>query len=61
MYELKAGFAQVDITPGNPGDVFLDGYGKRLGPAECVRDPLYDKVCWLCSGDEEFAVFSIDF
>ena len=61
MYELKAGFAQVDITPGNPGDVFLDGYGKRLGPAECVRDPLYAKVCWLCSGDEEFAVFSIDF
>ena len=61
MSELKAGFAQVDITPGTPGEIFLDGYGKRLGPAEGIRDPLYAKVCRLFCGDREFSIISIDF
>ncbi|MBO7376029.1 MAG: hypothetical protein J6V01_02895 [Clostridia bacterium] len=61
MFELKAGFSQVDITPERPEEVFLDGYGKRLGPAEAVRDHLYAKVCLLRSGESEFALFSVDF
>ena len=61
MFELKAGFSQVDITPERPEEVFLDGYGKRLGPAEAVRDHLFAKVCLLRSGESEFALFSVDF
>ncbi|MBQ9545226.1 MAG: hypothetical protein IJV00_08880 [Clostridia bacterium] len=57
---LKAGFSQTDITPPDPREVFQDGYGSRFSPAEGVRDPLYAKVCYLASGDSEFAVISFD-
>ena len=60
MSVLNAGFAQIDITPEKPGEVFLDGYGDRLSPAEGVRDPLYAKVCFLSSGERRFAIISVD-
>ena len=60
MSDLCVGFAQIEITPDAPGEVYQDGYGFRLTPAEGVRDPLYAKVCLLQTGTEEYALVSLD-
>ena len=59
MQKLTAGFAQAPFTPA-PSDVFMDGYGFRVSPAEGVRDDLYVKVCAIRSGGERFAIISLD-
>ncbi len=59
MSQLKCGFAQVDITPNVPEEVFLDGYGHRNLPAQGVRDPLYGKVM-VVSGVQDFYLVSLD-
>jgi hypothetical protein len=59
MQKLIAGFAQSPFTPAS-SDVFMDGYGFRVTPAEGVRDDLYVKVCAVESGGEKFAIISLD-
>lgn len=56
---LKCGFAQADITP-VPEEIYLEGYGHRVTPAEWVNDPLYCKVCAFQSGEERFVIVSFD-
>ncbi len=59
MKQLRCGFSQIDITPNRPDEVYLDGYGYRITPAQGVRDPIYAKVC-VMEGDQEFAIISLD-
>ena len=56
---LYCGFSQADITP-KPEEVYLDGYGHRVTPAEGVRDPLYVKVWAIRSGTDVFVVVAFD-
>lgn len=56
---MKCGFAQAIMTPA-PGDVYQDGYGFRIHPAEGVRDELYAKVCAIIDGAFRFAIVSLD-
>lgn len=60
MKELCCGFSQIDITPQNPNEVFLDGYGHRMVPAQEILDPIYAKVCTILSGEKEFVLASLD-
>lgn len=60
MKELCCGFSQVDITPQNPNEVFLDGYGNRILPAREILDPIYAKVCTILSNEKEFVIVSLD-
>lgn len=39
---LKAGFAKIDITPGDP--VMLYGYASRKTPSEGIHDPLSARI-----------------
>ncbi len=60
MKQLQCGFSQIDITPTHPNEVFLDGYGHRVLPAEGVRDPIYAKVCVMQGEQAEFALVVLD-
>lgn len=59
MKNLECGFAQCTITP-VPNEVYLDGYGFRVTPAEGLRNELYVKVCVFKWGDERFAIATFD-
>lgn len=61
MSKLKFGFADQIITPTHPDNLFLDGYGFRVRPAESVRDDLHAKVCAIVNDDDIFLLFSLDF
>lgn len=58
--KMKCGFSQIDITPPTPSEVFQDGFGTRVLPAESILDPLFAKVCVLQYGTREFALVSMD-
>lgn len=60
MGKLYCGFSQVDITPRDPSEVYLDGYGYRVTPAEGVRDRISAKVFYSRAGEKEFAVITLD-
>jgi len=59
MSRLQAGFAQEIITP-EPSEVFQDGYGFRITPAQGVRDDIYVKVCALKQDGARFVIVSMD-
>ena len=59
MLKLQAGFAQEIITP-KPNEVYLDGYGFRINPADGISDEIYVKICAIKQGDEQFALVSLD-
>lgn len=59
MSKLQCGFSRTVITP-KPGEVYLDGYGHRLVPAQGVYSDLYVNVCTLVSGGERFLIASFD-
>lgn len=60
MSKLCCGFAQTDITPIHPEEVFLDGYGHRIAPAKGVLDPIFCKVSLIQYEQKEFAVIVLD-
>ncbi len=55
---LRAGVAQVDITPvaGQP----MWGYFDRKAPARGTLDPLYARILVLEAGDERLALVALD-
>ena len=55
---LRAGAAQVDITP-TPG-VWLTGYGGRIEPSTGVHDPLFARALFLESGGRRAALVAAD-
>lgn len=58
MNQLRAGLAQVEITPpvGSP----MDGYGDRTGGATGIHDPLQAQVLILASGETTTALITCD-
>lgn len=60
MTQPAFGFADQIITPTHPTNLFMDGYGFRVRPAESVRDDLHAKVCAIVNGDDIFLLFSLD-
>ena len=61
MEKLFCGFAESDITPKNPSEIFQDGYGYKLEPANAIRDEIKVKICALdCRGEKYIiAVFDV--
>jgi len=55
---LRAGAAQVDITP--RVGVWLTGYGSRIEPSVGVHDPLFARALYLESGRERAALVAVD-
>ncbi|UCH34736.1 MAG: neutral/alkaline non-lysosomal ceramidase N-terminal domain-containing protein [Armatimonadota bacterium] len=55
---LRAGAAQVDITP-QPG-VWLTGYGTRTEPSTGVHDPLFARALYLESAGRRAALVAAD-
>lgn len=58
MYELKAGTAQLDITPLEP--ISMGGYGQRTGPNRGVHDPLFAGTLYLSRGTERLLFITSD-
>ncbi len=56
--ELKAGVAEVNITP--PIGVSLCGFGNRAGPAETVYDDLFVRALVLDDGRTRLAIVTSD-
>lgn len=58
---LRAGFAEVDITPevGKGRNVYLAGYGHNR-PATGVHDPIMTRAVVLDDGEKKIALVSID-
>lgn len=59
MEKFMCGFSAAEITPLTE-DVYLDGYGFRMMPAQGIRDPLYVRVCAMRSGGETFVIAVFD-
>ncbi len=56
---FRAGFAQVDITPGKPMPMW--GYGARHALfSQGTRDPLYAKAVVIEAGDAKLAIVGLD-
>jgi len=55
---LRAGAAQVDITP--RAGVWLTGYGSRIAPSTGVHDPLLARALFLESGGQRAALVAAD-
>lgn len=55
---LRAGAAQVDITP-EPG-IWLTGYGSRTEPSCGVHDPLFARALYLESAGQRAALVAAD-
>jgi hypothetical protein len=59
--ELKAGVAQVDLTPPLELKSPLGGYGERMNrPAEGVHDRIFAKALVLADGERKFALVTVD-
>ena len=58
MGELKAGVAEVNITP--PIGISLCGFGNRKGPAEAVDDDLFARALVLDDGRTRLAIVTSD-
>ncbi len=58
MGELKAGVAEVNITP--PIGVSLCGFGNRKGPAETVYDDLFARALVLDDGKTRLGIVTSD-
>lgn len=56
--ELRAGVAEVDITPA--AGVALMGYGARQGVSTGVHDPLFARALHLSDGQEELLLVCAD-
>ncbi len=56
---VKFGFSQIVITP-PPQNVFLDGFGGRITPAEGTRDDLYVKAFVIYSDSFKYALAVFD-
>jgi hypothetical protein len=59
--ELRAGFAEADITPDLNGDkpVYLAGYGMNR-KATGVHDPLIARAVVLANGEQRIAIVGVD-
>ena len=59
--ELRAGFAEADITPDLNGDkpVYLAGYGMNR-KAKGVHDPLIARAVVLANGEQRIAIVGVD-
>ena len=55
---LRAGAAQVDITPQT--DIHLAGAVGRFRPAQYVYDPLYARALVLENGEKKICFVSLD-
>lgn len=58
MGELKAGVAEVNITP--PIGISLCGFGNRKGPAETVEDDLFARALVFDDGRTRLAIVTSD-
>ncbi|MDE3000689.1 MAG: hypothetical protein OXU79_16575 [Gemmatimonadota bacterium] len=58
MVELKAGVAEVNITP--PIGISLCGFGNRKGPADTVYDDLFARALVLDDGRTRLAIVTSD-
>ena len=59
--EIKAGVARVDLTPPLELHAPLGGYGERMNrPAEGVHDRIFAKALVLASGQQKFAIVTVD-
>jgi len=58
MTALRAGVAEVDITPGSPA--VLAGYAERTGPSTGIHDPLKASVLTFDDGKSRVALIGLD-
>ena len=57
-HNLKAGAAQVDITP--PPGIPLTGFLSRLGPSTGIHDPLFARALALDTGGQQVLLITCD-
>ena len=56
--ELRAGIAEIDITP--PAGLSMAGYGARKGVSDGVRDPLFVRTLVLADREKTLAFVQFD-